>query len=274
MYRMSAFLAGLLAIAYVSGCAPAGEKRDPEFQARKLEQERDMLRQQVTSEQAKNVALQKRLETQDEDLKTTRAQVAALNDHLEKINKDYADVQAKLKALDTRELKRPTISASPLPGAADQALQNLAAKFGDRLWYERGRGAVSFANDRLFDSGSDVVRTDAQAALYDLAHVLAEPDLAEYEVIVVGHTDSAPITKPETLAQHSSNWHLSVHRAIAVKDVLVKGGLPVGRLGVMGYADNRPVGDNPAQNRRVEVFVVRKGGVQPFEPIVPGAKRR
>ena len=102
-----------------------------------------------------------------------------------------------------------------------------------------------------------------------MARILASSELAEFEAIVIGHTDATPITKPETLEKHPTNWHLSVHRAIAVKDVLVKAGLPATRLGVMGYADNRPVGDNPAQNRRVEVFVVRRGGVQPFQPVAP-----
>ena len=164
--------------------------------------------------------------------------------------------------------------ASPLPPKTDEALQALAGKFGDRVWYERGRGAISFANDRLFDPGSDAVRADAHAALHELAGVLATPELADYEVIVVGHTDSSPITKPETLAQHPTNWHLSVHRAIAVKDVLVKAGLPVERLGVMGYADNRPVATDPARNRRVEVFIVREGGVQAFQPVLPGGARK
>jgi len=44
------------------------------------------------------------------------------------------------------------------------------------------------------------------------------------------------------------------------------------RLGLMGYADNRPAGADPAKNRRVEVFVVRKGGIDGFQPVRRTAK--
>ena len=251
------------------GCAAPDKQRDTEFQLHKLEQERDALRAQLGSEQAKGIALQKRADSSATELSATRAEVGTLREQVERLSQRLKELQVPLEQLKTRPLKRPAVAASPLPPKTDEALQALAGKFGDRVWYEQGRGAMSFANDRLFDSGSDVVRADAQAALRELAGVLVAPDLAEYEVIVVGHTDSLPISKPETLAQHPTNWHLFVHRAIAVKDVLVKSGLPAGRLGVMGYADNRPVGSDPARNRRVEVFIVREGGVQPFAPVRP-----
>jgi chemotaxis protein MotB len=255
-----------------AGCTPDNQQ-DREFQLRRLEQERDTLKQQFASEQAKAVACQKQAQATEGELGTNRAEIGHLNDRLSELTKRNQEMQAVFDQLKNRELKRPALPASPLPAATDEALQALVTKFGDRVWYDRGRGALSFANDRLFDSGSDTVRADAHASLHELAKMLASPELAEYEVIVVGHTDSAPITKPETVAQHPTNWHLSVHRAIAVKDVLVKAGLPAARLAVMGYADNRPLGDDPAKNRRVEVFVVRKGAVQTFEPVVRGPKK-
>lgn len=263
-----------LALVLSGGCTSADRERDPEFQLHKLEQERDGLRQQVSSEQARGAALQDRLESTEVELNTARAQAGNLADQVKSLTKQNRELQAIFDEIKTRPLKRPEVPGSPLPAAVDAGLQALAEKFGDRVWYDRGRAAVSFANDRLFESGSDAVRSDAQAALHELAGVLASSELGEYEVIVVGHTDSSPITNPETLARHPSNWHLSVHRAIAVKDVLVKAGVPAARLGVMGYADNRPAGNDPAQNRRVEVFIVRQGHVQPFEPVQPPGKRR
>ena len=38
----------------------------------------------------------------------------------------------------------------------------------------------------------------------------------------------------------------------------------------MGYADKRPLGDDAAKNRRVEIFIVPQGGVQAFEPVRRG----
>ncbi len=257
-------LAGALA-----GCTDQRAERD--FQLRKTEQERDTLRERLTAEQAKTVALTKQNTDLDQELRLAQAEVGRLNDAVAKLDEFKRLAQEQLAQLKTTELKRPEVPPSPLPAATDAALQALAAKYGDRVWYERGRGAISFANDRLFDPGSDMVRTDALAALQDLAGVLAKPELTEFEIIVVGHTDTNPITKPETQAKHPTNWHLSVHRSIAVKDVLDKAGLPAARLGVMGYADQRPLSDDPARNRRVEVFIVRKGGLQAFQPVRPPA---
>jgi len=273
MPRTCWLLGVALGVTLAAGCAPSAQQRDTEFRLHKAEQERDGLQRGLSEEQARNAALQKRLEVAEAEVRTTQAQLASLQELNTKLAKAQDSLQSIVEETKGRAVKRPDIAASPLPDPTDEALQALVGRFRERLWYDRGRGAVSFANDRLFDSGSDAVRADAQASLNELAGILARPELADYEVIVVGHTDATPITKAETLAKHPSNWHLSVHRAIAVKDMLVKAGLPAARLGVMGYADNRPVGGDPAQNRRVEVFIVRKGGVQPFDSVTPGGTR-
>jgi flagellar motor protein MotB len=49
--------------------------------------------------------------------------------------------------------------------------------------------------------------------------------------------------------------------------VLVSAGLPEARLGVMGYGPCRPLGDDKASNRRVEVFFTRKGEVKALPAI-------
>jgi chemotaxis protein MotB len=80
--------------------------------------------------------------------------------------------------------------------------------------------------------------------------------------MVVGHTDSQPVSNPATVkAGHLDNWYLSAHRAIAVSTELQKDRVGPQRLGVVGYADQRPVASNTtssgqAQNRRVEVLIL------------------
>jgi chemotaxis protein MotB len=80
--------------------------------------------------------------------------------------------------------------------------------------------------------------------------------------MVAGHTDSTRVSRPETIqAGHKDNWYLSAHRAIAVAEELQKQGVNGQRLGVIGYADKRPVAGNDtaagrAQNRRVEVLIL------------------
>ncbi len=87
------------------------------------------------------------------------------------------------------------------------------------------------------------------------------------DVIVVGHTCTTPIAKPETRREHKTNWHLSVHRAISVMNLLGQEKVAMTRLGVMGYGEYRPIADNAsdagkAKNRRVEIYLVRSKTVQ------------
>ncbi len=266
-------LAGLIfwgaLIVVICGCAPTAQQQQAQFELRKVEQERDALKLSLHAEQARAGALEQRMEAEQLKRSATRAEVARLREQIDKLTQHNQDLQAALDRIKNRELERPTVAVSPLPANVDRALQDLAGRFSGRIWYDQPRGAVSFANDRLFDSGSDVVRTDAHAALHELAAILAMPELADFDVVVVGHTDASPITRPETLARHPSNWHLSVHRALAVKDVLMGAGVPPTRVGVMGYGDQRPASDDPASNRRVEVFIVPRGDVQSLQPVRP-----
>ncbi len=249
------------------GCTSTGGGDDRELRQRRAEQDRDAAREQLRSVEAREAALRRELQDAQAELKLARMETGHLQDQLKALDTQYRELKDRVEGLKSRELKRPEIPASPLPASVDEALLKLVERFGDRVAYERTRGAVSFANERLFEPGSDRVRADAHAVLKELAGVLAGSELADFEVVVVGHTDASPITRPETLEKHPTNWHLSVHRAIAVKDVLVADGLPADRVGVMGYGDQRPASGDAARNRRVEVFVVRRGGVQGFEPV-------
>jgi len=99
-----------------------------------------------------------------------------------------------------------------------------------------------------------------------LAGIIDSPAAADFDAVIVGHTDNIPIVKPETKAKHPTNWHLSVHRAISVMNVLRGGAVAPDRLGVMGYGEYRPAVANDtkanrAKNRRVEVYLVPKHAV-------------
>ena len=59
---------------------------------------------------------------------------------------------------------------------------------------------------------------------------------------------------------------LSVHRAIAVAQIIKKNGFAPQHIGVMGFGEDRPIADGstPAgdsQNRRVEIYILPKGTV-------------
>lgn len=272
MLRTSIGLVLSVAVLWSGGCAPESEKQDLEFALHKTERERDTLARQVSSAEAKILVLERRVESDEYQRGADRAEVNALREQLHDVTQRNAELEGVVKARQERlgqPLERPAVPGSPLPAAVDEALQAFATRLSDRVTYDRGRAAISFANDQLFASGSAVVRPEAHGALHDLAGILGTMSAEEIEVIIVGHTDSDPIRSDEVLAEHPSNWHLSVHRAIGVKDVLVQGGLPAARIGVMGYAEHRPIGADRAQNRRVEVYIVRTGEIKALEPVQP-----
>jgi chemotaxis protein MotB len=130
------------------------------------------------------------------------------------------------------------------------------------MTYESQQGMVKFRSDLTFDLGSAEVKDEARASLKKLAGIIDSPMAGEYTACIVGHTDNVPISKPSTKAQHPTNWHLSVHRAIAVMEELQKAGVPSARMGVAGYGEYRPVAGNQARsgnaaNRRVEIYIVK-----------------
>ncbi|MBU0640794.1 MAG: OmpA family protein [Planctomycetes bacterium] len=252
-----------------AGCVPADQHREVQFRLQQVTGERDALRQALDDERARTAALEVRVAEKTRACDTAQAETSTLKAHGQRLAQSNAELLKIIEQRSQRSLERPEVPASPLPPRVDQALQALAAKYAGRIWYDRGRGAISLANDRLFDPASDTVRQEAHALLGELAGIAALTPGDEFEVLVVGHSDSSPITKPETLARFPSNWHLSTCRAIAVKSILVAAGLPEKRMGVMGYGPYRPLGQDQAHNRRVEVFLAPKGAARPLAPVKP-----
>ena len=74
-------------------------------------------------------------------------------------------------------------------------------------------------------------------ALRGFSDIIKSPAAAGFEVIVVGHTDNKPISRPQTKQNHPTNWHLSAHRSIAVANVLLRNGYQPERVGVMGCGE-------------------------------------
>jgi outer membrane protein OmpA-like peptidoglycan-associated protein len=106
-----------------------------------------------------------------------------------------------------------------------------------------------------FRSGSAELTDKAKAALNEVAAQLkAKPGVI---LVVDGHTDTDPISK----SSNASNWELSGKRAAAVADYLVKAGACRGEDAFLrGFGQFKPISDEKAQNRRVEIFAIRTPG--------------
>lgn len=185
------------------------------------------------------------------DLEAKNALISALEADIEKKKAIIAQLQAQILQG----------GATVLPPEMDMKLQDFA-KSSDMIDYDSATGSLKFKSDLLFNLGDDTVTADAAAALKTLADIMNSAEGKQFDLVIAGHTDDVPIKRPATLAKHPTNWHLSVHRSIAVENILEKGGISPERMSVKGHGEYHPVEANKpgkkgsAANRRVEIFVV------------------
>ncbi|TWT59043.1 Motility protein B [Thalassoglobus neptunius] len=149
---------------------------------------------------------------------------------------------------------------SPLSGAASRRLQELAERYSE-FEFDPATGISRFTGDLLFATGSDQVQSGGSKVLNEFAAIMNSSDTRDFNIVVVGHTDDQPVSKPSTRSRHETNWELSAHRATAVVKTLAKSGLSEPRMSIAGYSMYQPTAPNSdesgrQQNRRVEIFIV------------------
>jgi len=218
---------------------------------RALEQRNVQLQQRLEEQQSTVSLLRDRIDQSDQALAEARDRNSELNSELLRLKEDYRQLSNRLSQ----------VATTPLDPSTDQALRDLAEQFQDIIVYDQKRGMLRFKSDLTFALGSTEVTSEAQNVLRRLAGVLAGEQGRAYDAMIIGHTDNVPIRRPQTKAKHPTNMHLSVHRSIAVRDVLVDAGVTPTRIQVAGWGPFRPAVPNPPQggaaaNRRVEIFLV------------------
>ena len=143
----------------------------------------------------------------------------------------------------------------------EKAAREIAAEFQkDQAFVENTETEVTIglSSEVTFASGDDALSDRGRTALAKSAGILAKlPNTIRIE----GHTDSVPMHG----ARFSSNWHLSAARAQSVVRLLIARGVDARRMQVVGYGDVRPRATNEtdegrAQNRRIEIKILRKAG--------------
>ena len=152
--------------------------------------------------------------------------------------------------------------------AVDERLRNLSKILaeiggnpGDVTKFSVDGGYVYRMKDSIvFGLGSAELSEDGKKILAEICTDIGSR--AHGKVYVRGHTDSTPISKPETKAKYpNGNLQLSAERAVSVGAYL--GG--AGKIGeetivVMGFGSHDPVASNDSpenkqKNRRVDIFV-------------------
>jgi chemotaxis protein MotB len=160
--------------------------------------------------------------------------------------------------------KRLRSGGAALPVELSTLLEDFA-KTSSMVSYDSERGIVKFKSDLLFEKGSDQVASTAVSAVQSLCGILNTEEGKNFDVLIAGHTDNIPIQKPATRDKHPTNWHLSVHRAISVLNVMRSNSIDPERMSVRGFGEYRPVATNAPNNggnelnRRVEIYIIAKG---------------
>lgn len=118
------------------------------------------------------------------------------------------------------------------------------------------RLAISLPSDLIFELGQAELAADARGAMLELGEALRSID---NEVIVVGHSDLAPISG----RLYPTNWELSLVRALSIAKLIRSGGYR-GNIEAYGNGSSRfneldesiPLDERYHLARRVDVIVL------------------
>ena len=98
----------------------------------------------------------------------------------------------------------------------------------------------------LFEFDDHTLNQEGHQTLEELLDTVAAKHISG--ISLGGHTDSTGTVQ--------YNKSLSIRRAQAVADFFVENGVDKSVIEIQGFGENAPVGEDPVQNRRVEVTIV------------------
>ncbi len=245
-----------------TGCVPKEELDLARAQNRKMDLQRKEALEEAQGLERENESLQAKIKGFEGDLTASRGMIESLTSERDLLAANKTELEKILQKLKESPITPVGDINVMLPAMIDKKLKEFTKANPNLVEYLPQYGMVKLKADLLFELGKDFVQTDAERALGKFVEIVNAPEAAKFNVYVAGHTDDIPIGLEETILRHPDNWYLSVHRAVAVEQVLVKAGLDGDRIGAMGFGKFHPIapnkpndGGNPV-NRRVEIWIV------------------
>ena len=184
-----------------------------------------------------------------------------LHDRVQQVEDDLERIRKRNDMFDSqRAMRVPVEDENPLPPTTTKRLNVLQDRYPNQFQFDPSEARARFSADLLFDSGKATIRTDAMKVLSEFAEIFGDSEVTGVAIFIEGHADNQRISRAETRSKHPTNWHLSYHRAMAVKGVLHKSGMVNNKMFVAGFGEHRPRSSNATEagrqlNRRVEIFV-------------------
>lgn len=254
--KLSAILVVCASIFLIGGCDSQLQdlRIQNQFQQRRI----DELQAELSAANLQLDQLRKKLAAAQQgdsiEIDALKQQIAALEEDIAKKEELIASMQQRL-----------LLGGAALPVELSTMLEDFAKQQPDLVTYDASRGIVKFKSDLLFEKGSDTVAASGAEAVKSLCTIMNSEQGRNFDIIIAGHTDDIPILKADTRAKHPTNWHLSVHRAIAVLNIMESSNIASKRLSARGFGEFRPIAENKPnkggnpQNRRVEIYIVAEG---------------
>ena len=211
------------------------------------------------------------------------AKNAELNAQIEELNNQISRLAEALDAAETaaqeRDIEYVEMSSRLNKALADKvaelsALGQYQSEFykqikialGNDLGIKQDGDRFIVSSDILFPSGAYKISADGKKQIQILANVIKDfeskiPDNVDWIIRVDGHTDNKPVI--HGTAGYANNMQLSLLRATAVVNELVKNGVSKRRLIPSGFGELYPVayGKTPdalQKNRRIELQLTNK----------------
>ena len=204
------------------------------------------------------------------------AQIEELNSEIARLNAalDAAEETAKAQDIEYVEMSNRLNKALADKIAELKAMNQYQSEFykqvkialGDDAGIKQDGDRFIVSSDILFPSGSYKISPDGKKQIKILANVIKDleykiPDDIDWIIRVDGHTDNKQVISGTP--GYKNNMELSLLRATAMVNELVRDGVSKRRLIPSGFGELYPVafGNTPAalqQNRRIELQLTNK----------------
>ena len=197
------------------------------------------------------------------------AKLSAAEEHAKQQEIEYTEMSNRLnKALAEKvaELNEKVAELNSIELYQSEFYKQVKNALGERTTVRQDGDRFIVSSDILFPSGSYTVSKKGKDQLKLLAGVIKDfenkiPSDIEWIIRVDGHTDNKPVL-PGT-AGYSNNMQLSLLRATAVTNELVKNGVSKRRLIPSGFGDMHPAAlgkdkETLQKNRRIELQLTNK----------------
>jgi chemotaxis protein MotB len=247
-----------LAVAIVTGGCVSQQRFDEVKAQNRIQQQR------ITDLEGEFGSCQLQLAQSGKQMETLQgrnsAELSGKDAEIAALEKDIEDKKSLIARMQAQLLR----SGAALPMELSVKLQEFASR-NKMVTFDQSSGMLKFESDLLFELGSDNVAPEAVDSVKALCGIMNSKEAQEFDVVIAGHTDDVPIKKPATREKHPTNWHLSVHRSIAVLNIMTANNMNPTRVSVRGFGEYRPVAPNKpnkkgsAENRRVELYIVPSG---------------